>query len=90
MGNVPNRYSLAHITKELLGIELEKDTDIRCNFEQYKEANLSEIDKQFPSHDQVPFLYVKFSANAPKSWIWWDNMVDVLVLAISDRSLIKL
>ena len=47
VGNVPNRYSLAHITKELLGIELEKDTDIRCNFEQYKEANLSEIDKQF-------------------------------------------
>lgn len=47
MGLVPNRYSLAHISRELLDIELEKDNDIRCNFEQYKEANLSEIDKQF-------------------------------------------
>ena len=47
VGMVPNRYSLAHVSSELLQLRLEKEDEIRCNFEQYKEANLSEIDKQF-------------------------------------------
>ena len=47
IGMVPNRYSLAHITEELLKLRLDKENEIRCNFEQFRETNLSEIDKQF-------------------------------------------
>ena len=46
-GNVPRRYSLAHISKELLGIDLDKDEEIRCNFADFRDLPLQEIPRQF-------------------------------------------
>jgi len=47
MGNVPRKYSLAHISNELLGIELDKDNDIRCNFSDFMEIPLQQIPPVF-------------------------------------------
>lgn len=47
MGNVPRRYSLAHITKEYLHIDLDKNEDIRCNFADYADLPTEEIPKEF-------------------------------------------
>jgi DNA polymerase-1 len=46
-GNVPRKYSLSVISKKLLGAELEKDEDIRCNFEDFKNIPAKEIPKVF-------------------------------------------
>ena len=46
-GNVPRRYSLAHISSELLGIDLDKNEDIRCNFADFKEVPVQEIPQAF-------------------------------------------
>ena len=46
-GFVPRRYSLAEVTNELFGIELSKETEIRSNFEQFKEKQIEEIPKIF-------------------------------------------
>ena len=46
-GNVPRRYSLAHISKELLGVDLDKDEEIRCNFADFRDLPLQEIPRQF-------------------------------------------
>lgn len=43
IGFTPKRSSLAHCCSSLLGIELDKNTDIRCTFEQYKNVPISEI-----------------------------------------------
>lgn len=43
IGFTPKRSSLAHCCSSLLGIELDKNTDIRCTFEQYKNVPVSEI-----------------------------------------------
>ena len=47
MGDVPRKYSLSHINRELFGLDLNKDEEIRCNFADFKEFNLQEIPKQF-------------------------------------------
>ena len=46
-GFVPRRYNLAEVTNELFGIELSKETEIRSNFEQFKEKQIEEIPKIF-------------------------------------------
>ena len=46
-GNVPNKYGLATICQEVLGISLEKDVEIRCNFEDYKDIPVEEIPDLF-------------------------------------------
>ena len=46
-GFVPRRYSLAEVTSELFGIELSKETEIRSNFEQFKEKQIEEIPEIF-------------------------------------------
>jgi len=46
-GSVPRKYSLAHITSELLREDLNKDENIRCNFEEYLDTPLREIPKNF-------------------------------------------
>ena len=47
VGNVPHRYSLAHISHELLGIHLDKEEDIRCNFAEFKDTPTQEIPRVF-------------------------------------------
>ena len=47
LGNVPRRYSLSHISTEILGIGLDKDEDIRCNFGDFIDTPLKEIPNQF-------------------------------------------
>ena len=47
VGDVPRRYSLAHITKEYLQIELDKNEDIRCNFADYANVPTEEIPQAF-------------------------------------------
>ena len=47
LGDVPRRYSLAHISRELLGIDLDKTEDIRCNFSDYAGIPVEEIPPAF-------------------------------------------
>jgi len=47
VGNVPRKYSLAHISRELLGVQLDKNEEVRCNFEKYSGVPLQEIPKPF-------------------------------------------
>ena len=47
VGDVPRRYSLAHITRELLGQSLDKNDEVRCNFADYTNTPLQEIPKAF-------------------------------------------
>ena len=46
VGFTPRKSSLAHCCSSLLGIELDKNTDIRCSFEQYRNVSVSEIPKE--------------------------------------------
>lgn len=46
-GSVPRKYSLAHISSELLGLELDKDEDIRCNFSDFTDIPLQQIPSVF-------------------------------------------
>ena len=56
VGDVPRRYSLAHISNELLGIDLDKNEDIRCNFAEYKDTSLQEIPKPFLEYGAADVL----------------------------------
>lgn len=47
VGNVPRKYSLALLSKEILGEELDKDTEIRCNFSDFLEVPLQKIPSVF-------------------------------------------
>ena len=47
IGDIPKRYSLLHISKEILGEELDKNEEIRCNFDKYKDTKVSDIPYQF-------------------------------------------
>ena len=46
-GDVPRKYSLARISEDLLGIELDKNEEIRCNFADFMEVPTEEIPAQF-------------------------------------------
>ena len=46
-GFVPKKYNLALISEEILGISLNKDVEIRCNFEAYKDIPVEEIPLHF-------------------------------------------
>ena len=46
-GHVPHKYNLALVTKELFGEELNKDEEIRENYEQYRESSLEQIPDHF-------------------------------------------
>ena len=46
-GDVPRKYGLSKISQELLGQELDKNEDVRCNFAEYKGTPLQEIPKAF-------------------------------------------
>lgn len=46
-GDVPRKYSLARICKDLLGIELDKNEEIRCNFADFMEVPTEEIPAEF-------------------------------------------
>jgi len=46
-GEVPFKYSLALLAKQYLNVELNKDDDIRCNFEQFKGGDLKDIPEEF-------------------------------------------
>ena len=46
-GSVPNKYGLDTISQEILGISLEKDVEIRCNFESFKDIPVEEIPSIF-------------------------------------------
>ena len=47
VGDVPRRYSLAHITRELIGENLDKNEEVRCNFAEYKDVPLQDIPRAF-------------------------------------------
>mgnify|MGYP001307175881 CR=1 FL=1 len=47
VGSVPNRYGLSLITEEFLGISLDKNVEIRCNFESYRDIPVEEIPIHF-------------------------------------------
>jgi len=47
LGDVSRKYSLAHICRELLGEDLDKNDSIRCNFEEYKDVKLEQIPLPF-------------------------------------------
>ena len=44
-GDVPRKYSLARISQDLLGIELDKNEEIRCNFADFMEVPTEKIPK---------------------------------------------
>tara|TARA_B100000519_G_scaffold202869_1_gene222730 strand:+ start:7121 stop:8818 length:1698 start_codon:yes stop_codon:yes gene_type:complete len=46
-GDVPRKYSLARISEDLLGIELDKNEEIRCNFADFMEVPTEEIPAEF-------------------------------------------
>ena len=46
-GDIPRKFGLARITFELLGEELDKNEEIRCNFADFTEISLQEIPQQF-------------------------------------------
>ena len=47
VGFVPFKYSLAFITKKFLNVELDKDDDIRTNFEQFRNVDIHDIPSDF-------------------------------------------
>ena len=47
IGNVPRKYSLSTICKELLGEDLDKSSEVRENFTQFIDTDLSKIPKAF-------------------------------------------
>lgn len=46
-GDVPRKYNLALISQELLGAELDKDENIRCNFSDFREEKVENIPTEF-------------------------------------------
>ena len=56
VGDVPRRYSLAHISSELLGIDLDKNEDIRCNFAEYKDTPIQKIPQPFLDYGAADVL----------------------------------
>ena len=46
-GDVPRKYSLARISEDLLGIELDKNEEIRCNFADFMEVPTEKIPAKF-------------------------------------------
>ena len=46
-GQVPRMFSLAAVTRNVCGYELDKDTDVRCNFEQFQGTPVERIPQQF-------------------------------------------
>ena len=55
VGDVPRRYSLAHISNELLGIDLDKNEDIRCNFAEYKDTLYKRYPNRFLSMERQTY-----------------------------------
>ena len=47
LGDIPRRYSLAVLSQEILGTELDKNEEIRCNFEEFTETPVQEIPQEF-------------------------------------------
>ena len=54
-GDVPRKYSLAHISNELLGIDLDKNEDIRCNFGDVQRYPLQEYPNRFSNTERQTF-----------------------------------
>lgn len=46
-GSVPNKYGLDTISQEILGISIEKNVEVRCNFESFKDIPVEEIPSIF-------------------------------------------
>lgn len=70
-GNVPRKYNLALISQEILGAELDKDEDIRCNFADFKEEKVENIPTQFLEYGAKDVLatfqcYVKLKLDIHK------------------------
>ena len=61
VGNVPRRYSLAHISRELLGEDLDKDEAVRCNFEEYINTPVQQIPKNFLEYGAKDVLATFYS-----------------------------
>jgi DNA polymerase I-like protein with 3'-5' exonuclease and polymerase domains len=68
-GFVPRRYSLAEITKNLFGVELSKDEEIRTNFTQFKDKNIEEIPLIFLEYGAKDVLATFFAYNRLSSLI---------------------
>ena len=43
-GEVPPRWSLQHVAKEILGMDLPKEEELRCNFGRYRNGNSIDYD----------------------------------------------